>query len=92
VTTGPAPSGTADLRGITAQPTQTIATSVGSVTVNGTVLETPPLQPNGGGINSTLTLPLPTPLANGQTVAVEWLLGVKQGGTFRFYVDIEALP
>jgi hypothetical protein len=92
VTTGPAPAGTADLRAVTAQPTQTVTTSVGSVTVNGTALETPPLQPNGGGINSTVSVNLPTPLANGQSIAVEWLMGVKQGGTFRFYVDIEALP
>jgi hypothetical protein len=39
-----------------------------------------------------MIVPLPTPLADRQSVAVEWLLGVKQGGSFRFYVDIEALP
>jgi hypothetical protein len=31
-------------------------------------------------------------LNNGQTVAIQWLLGVKQIGTFRFYVNFEALP
>jgi hypothetical protein len=92
VTSGPAPAGTADLRAITAQASQTVTISTGTVTVNGTVLETPALQPNGGGLNSTMIVPLPTPLADRQSVAVEWLLGVKQGGSFRFYVDIEALP
>jgi hypothetical protein len=35
---------------------------------------------------------LNTPLNAGQSINVEWLLGVKQIGSFRFYVNIEALP
>jgi hypothetical protein len=59
--------------------------------VVGTILEQPPTQAIGGGINSTVTVTLASPLPAGQTVAVEWLLGVKQGGNFRFTVSIEAL-
>jgi len=61
-----------------------------AVTVVGTILEQPPTQAIGGGINSTVTVTLASPLAVGQSVAVEWLLGVKQIGNFRFSVSIEA--
>src|SRR6185503_2887700 len=49
-----------------------------TVTVRGTTLEQPPNQPNGGGYNSTLsqgTITLGTPLANGASVNVRFLLG-----------------
>jgi hypothetical protein len=35
---------------------------------------------------------LGTPLANGASINVQFLLGVQQTGTFRFYVVVEALP
>jgi hypothetical protein len=66
-----------------------------SVTVKGTTLEQPPTQPNGGGFNSTLssgTITLGTPLANGASINVSFLLGVQTTGKFRFLVIIEALP
>jgi hypothetical protein len=66
-----------------------------TVTVQGTTLEQPPTQPNGGGINSSMaagTVTLATPLANGASVNVQFLLGVQTTGTFRFLVIIEALP
>jgi hypothetical protein len=95
-TTGPAPAGVADLRAITSPGATGIVNSRGAtVDVVGTKLETPPSQPQGGGINSTLsadTITLGTPLNPGQSIAVEWLLGVRQIGSFRFYVNIEALP
>jgi hypothetical protein len=77
-------------------------------TVRGTTLEeasSPDDQPNGGGYNSSLsagTVALATPLPpadNPVTVGVkeneiyvQFLLGVVQSGTFRFYINIEALP
>jgi hypothetical protein len=38
-----------------------------------------------------MTVSLPTPLANGNSINVQWMLGVKQAGTFRFFVLIEGL-
>jgi hypothetical protein len=49
----------------------------------------------GGALNSTLaagTIALGTPLANGASVNVQFLLGVQATGSFKIYVNIEALP
>jgi hypothetical protein len=54
-----------------------------------------PSQPNGGGFNSSMsagTITLGTPLANGASLNIQFLLGIQQTGNFRFYVNIEALP
>jgi len=62
-TTFPAPSGTADLRIRTADVTSTTVNlqpcGSGSteVMVNGTTIEQPPAQPNGGAFNSTVSAP-----------------------------------
>jgi hypothetical protein len=91
ITGYPAPAGVADLRVITS-PGASITNSRGqAITVVGTILEQPPAQVIGGGINSTVTVTLASPLPTGQSVAVEWLLGLKQGGNFRFTVSIEGL-
>ena len=76
-----------------------------TVTIRGTTLEQAPNsnppppnqlpQPNGGGLNSSLsvgTITLSTPLANGGVINVQFLLGVAKGGTFRIFVNVEALP
>ena len=71
------------------------ATTPCAVTVQGTTLEQPPTQPNGGGYNSTLaagTVTTSTPLAPGASVNVQFLLGLQQTGMFRFFITIEALP
>jgi hypothetical protein len=63
--------------------------------VQGTTLEQPPSQPNGGGFNSTLSagvVTLATPLANGATLDVRYLLGIQQTGLFKLYLNVEALP
>jgi hypothetical protein len=101
VTTFPAPSGIADLRPRTS--TAVVVTvdrppcgsGTSNVTVNGTTLEQPPSQPNGGGFNSSMsagTVTLATPLANGASIDVRFLLGIQQTGSFKFFVNIEALP
>jgi hypothetical protein len=62
--------------------------------VQGTTLEQPPLQTNGGGFNSSLssgTITLETPLLDGTSIDVRFLLGVKQTGDFKFFINIEAL-
>ena len=65
-----------------------------TVTVKGLTLEQPPNVPaaNGGGLNTTVTLPLPGGLPDGQSINVNFLLGVQKTGPFRFYLVIEALP
>nr|MBA3241939.1 lamin tail domain-containing protein [Acidobacteriota bacterium] len=65
-----------------------------SVTVRGLTLETPPLQPNGGGFNSSLSADSVTitPLAPGQSINIRILLGVQATGIFRFFLTVEALP
>ena len=101
ITTFPAPSGIADLRPRTS--TAVVVTvdrppcgsGTSNVTVQGTTLEQPPAQPHGGGFNSSLsagTITLATPLANGASIDVRFLLGIQQTGSFKFYVNFEALP
>lgn len=101
LTTFPAPSGFADLRPRTSSSVVVTVdrapcgVGTSNITVEGTTLEEPPSQPNGGGFNSSLsagTVTLGTPLANGASIDVRFLLGIQQTGTFRFYVNIEALP
>ncbi|HJT65583.1 MAG TPA: lamin tail domain-containing protein [Pyrinomonadaceae bacterium] len=101
LTTFPPPSGIADLRPLTS--TSVVVTvdrppcgsGTSNVTVQGTTLEQPPSQPNGGGFNSSMsagTVTLATPLANGASIDVRFLLGVQQTGSFKFYINVEALP
>ena len=71
------------------------ATPPCTLTVQGTTLEQPPTQPNGSGFNGSLssgTVTLATPLGNGASINVQFLLGIQQTGNFRFYLNIEALP
>jgi hypothetical protein len=108
-TTFPAPSGFADLRtrtsvavvvaGIndaaTCAATGAPATPPCSATVQGSTLEQPPSQPNGGAFNGSYsagTVTLGTPLANGASINVQFLLGIQQTGSFKIYVNVEALP
>jgi hypothetical protein len=75
--------------------TGTPATPPCSVNVFGTTLEQPPTQTLGGALNSSLsagTITVPTPLAPGQSINLQFLLGVQQPGSFKFLVNIEALP
>lgn len=107
--TFPAPSGFADLRSRTSTlvvvsnindsatclASNGVATTPCTVNVQGTTLEQPPSQPNGGGFNSTQslgTITLGTPLANGASVNLRFLLGIQQTGNFRFFINVEALP
>ncbi len=72
-----------------------VATTPCTVTVLGTTLEQPPSQPNGGAFNSTLssgTITLGTPLANGASINIRLLFGVQQSGSFKQFINIEALP
>jgi len=64
------------------------------VDVFGTFVEQPPQQPNGGGLNTSLavgSVNLDTPIEDGASVNVQFLLGIMQTGGYRFYVNIEML-
>jgi len=101
LTTFPASPGIADLRPLTSGPVVVTVdrppcgSGTSNVTVNGTTLEQPPSQPNGGGFNSSMsagTVTLATPIANGASIDVRFLLGIQQTGSFKFYINVEALP
>lgn len=83
----------ADLRVLSSTGTVTNSAGATVVTVTGLTLEEPPTQPNGGGLNSSLTVIPPNgSLASGSTIDVQFLLGVQAEGNFRFLVNVEALP
>jgi hypothetical protein len=91
---GDAP-GQADLRVLSSTTISNVMINGQPTTIEGLTLEQPPNQPRGGGVNSSLRLPgvtFGTPLGNGQSVNVQFLLGVQRDGAFRFIVNIEALP
>jgi hypothetical protein len=50
-----------------------------------------PQQPNGGGLNSTVSL-VETSIAPGQTIDVQFLVNVVHNGLYRLYVYVEAFP
>ena len=89
LSTFPAPSGVADLRPRTSTALVVTVdrppcgTGTSNLTVQGTTLEQPPSQPNGGGYNSSMSvgsINLGTPLANGASVDIRFLLGIQQTG------------
>ncbi|MDQ3804945.1 MAG: hypothetical protein M3416_14075 [Acidobacteriota bacterium] len=100
LTTFPAPSGIADLRPRTSTDLTNVTvdrapcgTGTSVVVVRGSTLEQPPSQPNGGGFNSSMSVAIPGgSLANGASINVRFLLGLQQVGTFKFLVNVEALP
>jgi hypothetical protein len=101
LTTFPAPSGIADLRPRTStsivvtQDAPPCGSGTSNVSVNGTTLEQPPSQPNGGGFNSTLSVgnvTLGTPVPHGANIPFRILLGVQQNGSFKIGIIVETLP
>jgi hypothetical protein len=93
ITTTNTPNGPlADMRVLSSTNTN-VTTSGGTVTVLGTTLETPPVQAQGGGQNSSVVVTIPGgPLANMASVNVRFVLGVAAGGSYRFFINVEALP
>ena len=87
ITTAPATVGTADLRALTSGDI-----IVNSQPVKGTTLEEPATQAVGGGWNSSWSVALPTAIAPGGTINVQYVVGVQQSGTFSLFINVEALP
>ena len=101
ISTFPPPPSSADLRVRTSSLEVVVITGpnaacpANTCTVQATTLEEPPAQANGGGFNSTLsagTVALATPVANGGSINVQFLLGIQQTGRYRFYINVEVLP
>jgi hypothetical protein len=82
---------TADLRVRSSSDVGVTVPGVGTVTVRGTSLEGP-TQPLGGGFNSSLSVPLDTPLAPGASVPIQILFGVQRGAHYALAFNVEALP
>jgi predicted extracellular nuclease len=83
-----------DLRVVTSDAsnfTVTLSTGETGVPVAGTQVETPPAQPLGGGLNSSIVMITPVEIAPGASVNIEFNLGVQQNGFFRFFVNVEAI-
>jgi Bacterial Ig domain/Calx-beta domain len=63
-----------------------------TVTVKGTTVQAP-TQANGGGYNTTMIVTLPGGgLPAGQSISLQFMLGVQESGSFRFLINVEALP
>lgn len=95
ITGYPYMAGTSDVRAISSTDMLVARTTGSIVMVNGTTLETPPAQINGGGWNSTLSandITLSSPLQPNQGYSLQFMLGVQQSGAFRFFIIVEALP
>lgn len=93
-TKGNVQGGQADLRALTSSDVAATDTNGQNVLIRGLTLGQASLQPEGGGINSTLAPPsvsLSTPLVPGASINVEFRLGVMTNGSFRFFVNVEAV-
>jgi hypothetical protein len=85
--------GEADLRIVSSPDTTATLSNGTTVTVKGTTLDEPPSQPNGGGLNSSLSVALPAGGLNpGASINVQFLLNVMQPGNYRFDIDTSDLP
>jgi hypothetical protein len=96
-TQGNRQAGEADIRLLSSSDLTATDSNGNDVFIEGLTLEEPPAQGNGGGLNSTVRLARITmgqPLAPGNSVNVQFRLGVMTSGSgnFRFLINVEALP
>ena len=95
LSTFPSPSGTADLRPSTSFATVVPLTGGGVEVAEGTDLEVPPQQANGGGFNSSIRGSIVNtinPLPNGVGVSFNFVMGIQQTGCYQLALVAEALP
>lgn len=95
LSTFPAPSGVADLRPKTSFAVGVPLTGGGFAVAEGTDLDQPPSQPNGGGFNSSIRgsiVNLVNPLPNGVSVSFNLEMGIQQTGCYQLALVAEALP
>ena len=95
LSTFPAPSGIADLRPKTSFAVGVPLTGGGFAVAEGTDLDQPPPQANGGGFNSSIRgsiVNLINPLPNGVSVSFNFEMGIQQTGCYQLALLAEALP
>ncbi len=95
VKTFPSPSGEADMRAISSNHAVVSLNGGGTVNVQGTKLEEPSSQPNGGAFNSSLSVESVTPanpLAPGASVNFQVVFGIQQDGDYLMWISVETLP
>jgi hypothetical protein len=85
-------AGSADLRLLDTVAGSTSVSGGGTKSWVAMTVEQPPTQAKGGGTNSTVVVNLGGGLTAGNSVNVEFTLGVQTPGNFRFFVLVEALP
>lgn len=93
LSTFPSPAGTADLRARTGGNIN-IMINGNNTPCLGTVVEMPPNQPNGGGINTSMSInsvSMGTPLANNDSIYVHLYFGCQQVGNINVSFIMEAL-
>jgi hypothetical protein len=86
-------AGEADLRFTSSSDVSVTLSNNDIVNVRGLLLEEPPEQFAGGGINSTgsvESISLANPLAPGSSVSVQFLFNVMEEGTYRFAFEVQA--
>ena len=94
---GGEPPGTSDLRFLDSTDQRVTVTGPSTLTVKGTLLNSPPVQPLGGGWNTVVDVVLPDtglastaagvcPVGSQCTIDVQFKLGVVQSGFYRFVV------
>ncbi|HEX8070312.1 MAG TPA: fibronectin type III domain-containing protein [Pyrinomonadaceae bacterium] len=82
----------ADLRALDSPQVIVMRTDGTPVTLQATTVETPPAQPMGGGLNTSLVVTLPGgALGPNAPIDLQIVTGVEAGGSFRFFVNVEAL-
>jgi hypothetical protein len=91
-TLGNRTTGQADLRALTSSDIVVTRMDGTTVPVKGTTVETPPAQGMGGGLNTSLVVTLGGgQLAPGAPVDVQLVVGVEAAGSFRFFINVEAV-
>jgi hypothetical protein len=94
----PSPFGVADLRPMTSiNSNATLSAAAGgqTISVQGTNLPQPPLQPNGGGVNSVFNatgINAANPLPAGSGVNLRFVFGVQQVEKYRVALSVESYP
>ena len=95
---GPNPCPQADIRAINSEDVIVRRADNSQVTVRGTTVEEPPEQNPppigsglGGGHNSSWTVTLAAPIGHGESINVQFVVGIEQVGNFRVLVNVEGL-
>ena len=95
LSTFPAAPGNADLRPKTSFAVGVPLSGGGFAVAEGTDLDQPPSQPNGGGVNSSIRgsiVNLINPLPDGVSVSFNFEMGIQQTGCYQLALVAEALP